>query len=47
MTPPCVSTGEDVSSQRAIGDAVRRLLHLASALDAKSMRERPKFFGDW
>ena len=36
-----------VSSQRPIGDMVRRLLHLASALDAESMRDRLEFLGDW
>jgi len=36
-----------VSSQRAIGDTVRRLLHLAGALDADAMRDRLEFLGDW
>jgi hypothetical protein len=40
-------TDEDVTSERAIGDTVRRLLHLASALDAESMRDRLEFLGDW
>jgi hypothetical protein len=36
-----------VSSQRPIGDTVRRLLHLSGALDAQSMRDRLEFLGDW
>jgi hypothetical protein len=36
-----------VSSQRPIGDVIRRLLHLASALDAESMRDRLEFLSDW
>ncbi|MEW5941162.1 MAG: DUF5615 family PIN-like protein [Chloroflexota bacterium] len=36
-----------VSSQRPIGDVIRRLLHLASALDAESMPDRLEFLSDW
>ncbi|MGA2619925.1 MAG: DUF5615 family PIN-like protein [Thermoguttaceae bacterium] len=36
-----------VSNQRPIGDVVRRLLHLAAARDAESMRDRLDFLGDW
>ncbi len=36
-----------VSSQRAVGDVVRRLLHLSGALDSESMRDRLEFLGDW
>lgn len=36
-----------VSSQRPIGEVVRRLLHLASALDAESIRDRLEFLSDW
>jgi hypothetical protein len=36
-----------VSSQRPIGDAVRRLLHLYSELDAESMRDRLEFLRHW
>jgi hypothetical protein len=36
-----------VSSQRPIGDVVRRLPHLSSELDAESMCNRPEFLGDW
>ena len=36
-----------VSSQRPIGDMLRRLLHLATCLDAESMRDRLEFLGDW
>jgi len=36
-----------VSSQRPIGDTVRRLLSLAATLDAAAMRDRLEFLGDW
>jgi hypothetical protein len=36
-----------VSSQRAIGDMVRRLLHLSAELDAEAMRDRLEFLGSW
>ncbi len=36
-----------VSAQRPIGEVIRRLVHLASALDAESMRDRLEFLGDW
>ena len=36
-----------VSSQRPIGDALRRLLHLANTLDANAMRDRLEFLSDW
>jgi hypothetical protein len=36
-----------VSSQRPIGDAVRRLLHLSGELDAESMRDRLEFLSWW
>jgi len=36
-----------VSAQRPIGDTVRRLLHLAHALDAEAMHDRLEFLGDW
>ena len=36
-----------VSSQRPIGDVIRRLLHLANTLDAESMRDRLEFLSDW
>jgi hypothetical protein len=36
-----------VSNQRPIGDMVRRLLHLAGALDVESMRDRLEFLSDW
>jgi hypothetical protein len=39
--------GVAVSSQRPIGDVIRRLVHLASALDAESMRDRLEFLSDW
>lgn len=36
-----------VSSQRPVGDVIRRLLHLASTLDAELMRDRLEFLNDW
>lgn len=36
-----------VSSQRPIGDMIRRLLRLARARNAESMRDRLEFLGDW
>ncbi len=36
-----------VSSQRPVGDVVRRLLHLADTLDANPMHDRLEFLGDW
>ena len=40
-------TGIVVSSQRPIGDTVRRLLHLTGSLNAESMHDRLEFLGDW
>ena len=39
--------GVVVSSQRPIGDVLRRLIHLANTLDADRMRDRLEFLGDW
>ena len=36
-----------VSSQRPIGDVVRRLMHLSTELDAESMCDHLQFLGDW
>lgn len=36
-----------VSSQRPIGDVIRRLLHLASTLDAETIRDCLIFLSDW
>jgi hypothetical protein len=36
-----------VSCQRPIGDVLRRLLNLASKLDADAMRDRLEFLSDW
>ena len=36
-----------VSSQRPIGDVIRRLVRLANALDAESMRDRLEFLSAW
>jgi len=36
-----------VSSQRSLGDTLRRLLRLAADLDATSLEDRLEFLGDW
>jgi hypothetical protein len=36
-----------VSSQRPIGDVLRRLLHLANAREADELRDRLEFLSDW
>jgi hypothetical protein len=36
-----------VSSQRPISDLLRRLFHLADALDAEAMQDRLEFLSDW
>ena len=36
-----------VSSQRPLGELIRRLLHLAGTLDADSMRDRVEYLSDW
>lgn len=36
-----------VSSQRPIGDIVRRLLHLAETVEAAAMQDRLEFLTDW
>jgi hypothetical protein len=36
-----------VSSQRTLGDVVRRLLRLANTLDAEALCDRIEFLGDW
>jgi Domain of unknown function (DUF5615) len=40
-------TGIIVSSQRPIGDLMKRLLHLGSVLDADSISDRLEFLSDW
>lgn len=40
-------SGIVVSSQRPVGDLLRRLLHLAGTLDADAMCDRLEFLGDW
>jgi hypothetical protein len=40
-------SGIVLSSQRPIGDTLRRLLHLANTLDVETMRDRLEFLGDW
>ena len=39
--------GVIVSSQLAIGDVLRRLIHLANVLDADAMKNRLEFLSDW
>ena len=36
-----------VSTQRPIGDLLRRVLHLAGTLDAEEMHDRIEFLSDW
>ena len=36
-----------VSSQRPLGELIRRLMHLANALDADSMLDRLEYLSDW
>ncbi|MFM8252567.1 MAG: DUF5615 family PIN-like protein [Planctomycetota bacterium] len=36
-----------VSSQRSIGDMLRRLMHLANTLNAEALWDRLEFLGDW
>ena len=40
-------SGIIVSSQRPIGDVIRRLIHLADTLDITAMQNRLEFLGDW
>jgi hypothetical protein len=40
-------SGIVVSSQRPIGDLLRRLLNLARTLQAEEMRDRLEFASDW
>jgi len=40
-------TGIVLSSQRPIGDLLRRLLHMAGTLDTDAMRDRLEFLGNW
>src|SRR5437868_593060 len=39
--------GVVVSSQRPIGDLLRRLINLAGVLDADAVVDRLEFLGDW
>ena len=39
--------GIALSSQRPLGDLLRRLKKLAAALDSESMRDRLEFLSDW
>ncbi len=34
-------------SQRPIGDALRRLVHLARTLDAAALQDRLEYLADW
>jgi uncharacterized protein DUF5615 len=40
-------SGLAVSSQRPIGDVLRRLLHLANTMQAETMCDRLEFLSDW
>jgi uncharacterized protein with PIN domain len=40
-------SGLILSNQRPLGDLLRRLLKLALALDAETMRDRLEFLSDW
>jgi hypothetical protein len=39
--------GMVLSSQRPIGDLIRRLLHLSGTLEADAMHDRLEFLSDW
>lgn len=39
--------GVVVSSQRRIGDVLRRLIHLAGTLEADALQDRLEYLGDW
>lgn len=39
--------GIAVSSQRPIGDLLRRVRHLANVLDGDAMQDRLEYLGDW
>jgi hypothetical protein len=41
------NSGIVVSSQRLVGDVVRRLLRLARAKDAAALCDQLEFLGDW
>lgn len=36
-----------VSTQRPVGDSLRRLLHLALMLEVDAMQDRLEYLGDW
>jgi hypothetical protein len=36
-----------VSSQRTIGDTLRKLIHLGRSLDADALKDRLEYLGDW
>ena len=40
-------SGIVVSSQRPIGNLLRRLLHLAGSMDAETFADRLEFLSDW
>lgn len=40
-------SGIIVSSQRPLGDLIRRLLHLANTLEAEEMHDRIEYLSDW
>ena len=36
-----------VSSQRSLGDVLRRLINMANSLDADRWKDRLEYLGDW
>lgn len=47
MTEGQHHAGIVVSTQRQIGDLLRRILHLTGAMDAESMQDRLEYLSDW
>ena len=47
MTEARHHAGILVSSQRPLGDLLRRILHLTDTLDADGMRDRLEYLSDW
>lgn len=47
MTEGKHHAGIVVSTQRQIGDLLRRILRLTGALDAESMQDRLEYLSDW
>ena len=47
LTPGRRHAGIVVSSQRPIGELLRRVLNLAGTLSAEAMEDRLEYLGDW